>query len=235
MHPEVKRYYDEEFDQVNNCGVAGKATQQFHRRLESSFNTQDFFASILELGSAHGEHLKFIKHGFDAYVMLDLVKHRVDKSKLSKSIQSKAGKRRFRFETGNAELLPFQDSQFERILHTCLLHHLDNPEAALREMRRVVKDQGIISIYLPCDPGFLYHTVQSLTTNLKIVKALRKGNYTISAGYLRALEHPNHYLSLKALIEHTFSKDIITKKSFLFPFESYNFNFYTIYQVKIFK
>ena len=50
------------------------------------------------------------------------------------------------FVQGSATDLPFADSQFDVILTVYTLEHVPNPETALNEMRRVVKDGGYIYI-----------------------------------------------------------------------------------------
>lgn len=42
----------------------------------------------------------------------------------------------------NSESIPFEDSSFDRILCTCSFHHYENPQAALKEIGRVLKPGG---------------------------------------------------------------------------------------------
>lgn len=57
---------------------------------------------------------------------------------------------------GRAEDLPFRDGAFDLVVSTSVLHHLAEPDTALREMRRVLKPQGRLVItdwchdYLAC-------------------------------------------------------------------------------------
>ena len=60
------------------------------------------------------------------------------------------------FEIVDVHKTPYTDNSFDRVIATCLLHHLDNPIIALQEIRRIVKTDGIVSISLPCDPGLAY-------------------------------------------------------------------------------
>jgi SAM-dependent methyltransferase len=52
-----------------------------------------------------------------------------------------------RFELGSATAMPFPDNQFDIVWSIWVLEHIPNPEQALREMRRVVKDGGIIYLF----------------------------------------------------------------------------------------
>jgi len=49
-----------------------------------------------------------------------------------------------RFVLGSATALPFPDDQFDIAWSVYVLEHVPNPEQALREMRRVVKDGGFV-------------------------------------------------------------------------------------------
>lgn len=40
--------------------------------------------------------------------------------------------------------MPFEDGRFDAIWSVWVLEHVPNPEAALREMRRVVADRGLL-------------------------------------------------------------------------------------------
>ena len=235
MHPEVRRYYDEAFDEVNNAGVSGWATRQFHRAIERPFPSNSFFDQVLELGAAHGEHSKFVRHGFNRYLMTDLDNHGIDLDQLESEIPRGAGSRQLGFQVADALDLPFPDASFDRTVHTCLMHHLTSPETAFSEMRRVLRPGGTASIYLPCDPGLVYLATQRITTGRKQRRLLKRDGYEISPGYLRAQEHPNHYLALRAILLHAFREDEIHETNFPLPWPSYNINYYTIFHVRIMK
>lgn len=48
------------------------------------------------------------------------------------------------FVVGSATAMPFADSSFDGVWSIWVLEHVTNPEQALREMRRVVKDGGLL-------------------------------------------------------------------------------------------
>jgi ubiquinone/menaquinone biosynthesis C-methylase UbiE len=46
------------------------------------------------------------------------------------------------FQVANAEQLPFADSSFDVVHSKDSLHHMESPESAMKEYRRVLKDDG---------------------------------------------------------------------------------------------
>lgn len=50
------------------------------------------------------------------------------------------------FRQGNAESLPFQDSEFDAVVANFVLHHLARPEKVLAEARRVLRDSGQVAM-----------------------------------------------------------------------------------------
>ncbi len=53
--------------------------------------------------------------------------------------------KKVRLEEGDAQSLPFEDGQFDALTFTYLLRYVDDPQATLRELARVVKPGGTIA------------------------------------------------------------------------------------------
>ena len=51
-----------------------------------------------------------------------------------------------RFESGSVYQLPFADGLFDAVFSHALLEHLNEPLLALKEMRRVVKPDGVVGV-----------------------------------------------------------------------------------------
>ena len=227
MRPEVRQYYDLLFDEVNNQGIVGRATASFHRALESDLGPEDRFDQVLELGSAQAAHLNFVRHDFATYWLTDLEDHQIDLRSIARRLRM-PDHRHLEFKTADVQDLPFPDDSFDRVLHTCLLHHVSNPELALTEMRRVSKPGGRLDIYLPNDPGLMYSLIQRGTTGWKQRRLIRKHSLNLDPAYLRALEHPNHFGGLRALLRKVFEADVVRERRFPFPWSSTHFNLYTV-------
>lgn len=52
------------------------------------------------------------------------------------------------YRLGNAEDLPYSDETFDKVVSVCALEHFDDPQAAINEMHRVVKDGGRLVLHV---------------------------------------------------------------------------------------
>lgn len=205
----------------------GRATNISHEQLEAGLETC-YFANVLEVGAGSGEHLTYVSHGFDTYVVSDLFLPKLIPE--AKIYANKIGPfRKVVTKSENAEQLSFPNSSFDRVLSTCLLHHLGNPLSALEELRRVAKHGCLVSIYLPSDPGLLYRFAQRAVSTQALLEFFNKKEIAM----LRAGEHRNHAGSLAGLIEGVFSNDSIKVKFYPFFGFGWNFSLFRVYSIKI--
>ncbi len=65
-----------------------------------------------------------------------------------------------KFMEGTAELMPFENEYFNKAIAIVSLHHFREPDKALSETRRVLKQNGLLAI-LEIDPG----TIQGKVVN----------------------------------------------------------------------
>ena len=129
------------YGEIQAKGVCGGYVAFSHKALERNLGYILSSAKILEVGGNLGEHSKFVTHEYESYLVTD--KRLVNAKPINKLVN---------FEVANVEDLPYQDSSFDRVLSTCLLHHLEDPEKGLLEMRRVVKTMGIDFSYSAVRP-----------------------------------------------------------------------------------
>ena len=215
---DVDSFYNSHYREIMGSGIISRVWATIHQQMERPFRG-GYYERILEIGAGNGEHIPFVKCGYLQYVASDL---RIDN--LS-NIQQEGSK--IRVEVQDAQKLSLPDNDYDRVVVTCLLVHLDRPEDAVSEVHRVVKKStGFVTIYLPCEPGIFLRLIRSLTTHLK---ARRRGVRDISR--LHYLEHRNYYLAVNDLIMHEFRNSIVKKRYYPFPFLSWNFNLYKIYQI----
>lgn len=100
---------------------------------------------LLDIGCGNGDFFGLLKgKGFELHGT-DLAENMVNAAQkkygdIAKIIQS------------DAENLPYQDGMFDIIICNASFHHYTNPEAVLKEMRRVLKDNGVLLIGDPWTP-----------------------------------------------------------------------------------
>jgi SAM-dependent methyltransferase len=126
---ELLRYYDTEFPQQGDGSGAETAWHTIVTNRVSVFARQYDLAGkkTLEVGSGRG----YLQDVVPDYTGLDI-------SRSAKRFYHKP------FVVGSATLMPFADDQYDSIWTVFVLEHVDNPEAALNEIRRVSKNGAIL-------------------------------------------------------------------------------------------
>ena len=65
-------FYASYYQKIMRGGVIGNVVNRYHQELELPFRSTDFFSSVIELGAGSCEHLPFVKHRFDSYILSDI-------------------------------------------------------------------------------------------------------------------------------------------------------------------
>ena len=228
-----KEWYDDYYNNYCVSAKPGKIRDTMHNLIEKR-NKNLSFSKVLEIGAHNGEHLEYVSHSWDSYVMIDL--DLPDEATIASFPHG------VKFLKADVEKLPFEDNSFDRVVITCVLHHLVNPEEALREVRRVLKIDGKIDILLPNDPGLTYRMIKYVTSNMSAIKfannndnlinikEIRKIRYSMKLFHIR--EHRNHAEQLRVLIEYTFRTDDLSKRFWPPCFKSWNLGIFTLYGIK---
>lgn len=212
-------WYKENYNLVNASAISNSPVSKImHRVIEASHKSNLNF-KILEVGANKGEHLEYVVDDYSSYVMTDI--RPVDIPHLEDD-------RRRIFVVADVQNLPFGNGTFDRVISTCLFHHLDDPVQGFLELRRVTRVGGVITILIPNDPGILYRFLRWGTT----LRNAKKLGILKEAQLFHALEHRNHYLQLKSLLFEVFSVDSISSKHFPLLVESYNLNALTVFNVR---
>lgn len=181
------------------------------------------------MGLGGGQHFNFVKSKFNFYKITDLILPNLIPSVTNKVNQMNKNDIKVSIESQNVEQLTYESGTFDRTIVTCVLHHLKNPMQALEEIRRVTMDGGLISIYLPSDPGLLYRIAQMLVSNNSFKNHFSKKELKL----LRALEHRNHVSSLLEMIYEIFESDELTFRTFPILNFGWNTSLFQIVTIKI--
>jgi ubiquinone/menaquinone biosynthesis C-methylase UbiE len=109
-------------------GLGPWSVRKTHQSMEKAYSGC-FFEKVLEIGGGIGEHLNFVLHDYEKYFLTDI--------NLPVLEDGRKDDPRVICEVQNAE-----DDSFDRIIVTCLLHHVDKPEIVMKEIQRVLKPGG---------------------------------------------------------------------------------------------
>ena len=114
--------------------------------------------AVLEIGCGAGGMSKAVK-----FYRPDLMLYGVDISK--SAIQAaKNDSQGVEFRVGDAYAVPFKDKLFDAIILFDILEHVESPLLVLKEVRRLLKPNGILHAFIPCE-GEPY-TLHSISAKL---------------------------------------------------------------------
>lgn len=115
--------------------------------------------SILDVGAGEGFMLEMLrKHNIGK--KLEGIEYMDEALQFAKELHPKV-----KIKKGNIYELPYKDNTFDLIICTEVLEHLEEPEKALTELKRVTKKYLILSV--PNEPLF---TIQRLCRGKSILK-----------------------------------------------------------------
>jgi phosphatidylethanolamine/phosphatidyl-N-methylethanolamine N-methyltransferase len=206
------------YDESNYASPLQSAVMQAsHHLVENKFKKHDHFAKVLEIGAGTGEHLRSVRHSFDQYILSDFDQKTLDvaKNKLNDKYDNK-----LLYEVQRGEALSYADNSFDRLIATHVLEHIYQPHLALKEWQRVVKNNGILSILIPADPGMAWRLGRHLGPRKN---AIAQG---IAYDYVMAREHVNSCNNLIALLRHYFPKR--SESWWPFPIASIDLNLFFV-------
>ena len=146
--------------------ISRAAQDKFYEatRLDES-NFQDFFCkkldskNVLEIGCTYGRDAKIYSTFCKTYVGIDLSDKGIEAAK-------NLGIKNCSFVCGDAHALPFSESRFDVVIVSSLLHHLDIP-LALKEIRRVLKQDGILIFREPLGINPIFKLYRYITPNAR--------------------------------------------------------------------
>lgn len=185
-------YFKNCYPLIVDEGAVGVVKRKVHNLLEKGHTNP--VERLLELGVGHGQHFAHVKQGAKEYHALDL------RDLLPKELRSSVI-----FHQGDAhDLNMFSENSFDRLVATCLIAHLHEPERALKEWRRVTKPHGFIDLWVPCEMGMTLRIAQNLFTGRKLKQL------GLNYDSLQWLEHRNHFPMMRTLIHSVFKNDLVS-------------------------
>ena len=208
------KFFLNEYEEIYLEGFSGKSKDAIHKIMEKPFKNRTF-KKVLELGALSGYHKKFVEHNFDLYIESDI---------LLKNDEVKAENYKLIYQDAE-NLKDFSDNSVDRVIATCLVSHLNNPEKCLIEINRVLKKGGVASIWVANDPSFSLRALQIIFRKRKF----KKNNLDYDA--LQFRQHINYFTRINFLLYDVFKEYKIIKSEMPFKGLWYHLNLATIYQI----
>lgn len=207
-----ERYQREAYHDVMYTGAVGTFSGLVHRIMERPFRSKDS-GDVLELGAGAGQHAEYVAT-FTTYLETDIA------PRPERGPEPREGVERALVDA--QDLSRFPDASFDRVIATCLLAHLDQPEKALQEWRRVTRPGGTVTIYVPSEPGMLLRLARA---TIMVPKARRFAQDHVATVYR---EHRNHYPAMRMLVDSTFRDDDVRRSRWPVPFVGWNFSLFDV-------
>ena len=142
-----KKYFEKLSSNYSNT-FADKYTEPMHSSLLQELEGEEFKV-FLDVGCGIGTFLSMVLNKFDVKVSgIDISPGMIEKSK--ELLDGRAD-----LKIGDSEHLPWSDKSFDIVTCNASFHHYPNPELVLKEMRRVLRQDGIVIIADPFTPNSL--------------------------------------------------------------------------------
>lgn len=229
MHTEDKAWIDyrERFSTVYDDANYSSPLQKrvmgaSHKLVEKHCPESSRYARVVEIGAGTGEHLQYVRHQYDEYVITDMDPAALDVAKQKVSAHG-PGKLRFEVQVGSE--LAYADHSFDRVVAVHVLEHIFPPHIALKEWARVLKPGGLLSVLIPTDPGMAWRLGRHLGPRKN---ALAQG---IAYDYIMAREHVNSCTNLIAILKHYFPDSV--DAWWPFPIPSVDVNLFYAFHARV--
>lgn len=193
---DYKEKFSNIYDDLNySGGLQGFVMRSGHFTSEKKWNDKYKFNRVLEIGSGTGEHLSFVKHSFDEYILSD---HNEAALMVARKKHKNLHEGKIKFEIQKGANIGHPNDSFDRVIACHVLEHIYMPHLAIKEWCRVLKDGGILTILIPTDPGLAWRLGRHFGPRKN---ALKVG---ICYDYIMAREHVNSCNNLVSILRHYF-------------------------------
>jgi SAM-dependent methyltransferase len=217
----LRDWYAASYNCVASTADGSFITRYMHGGLERRHPATEHFGRVLEVGANRGEHLAYVRHGYDSYVMTDLEAPPVAPEVMAGG--------RVEVAAADVTALPYADRSFDRAVSTCVLHHVDSPLQAALELRRVTRDGGCVSVLIPTDPGLAYRFGKAVTSG----RSARRQGIGELHDLVSALDHRNHFRSIRTQLDHVFRDDAPLLRWYPWRFPGMELNAFVVFEARV--
>jgi phosphatidylethanolamine/phosphatidyl-N-methylethanolamine N-methyltransferase len=217
----LDEWYEHHYSQVAATADGSFFERFMHRSMERRQDAGEHYSQVLEVGGNRGEHLPYVRHSYDRYLLTDLRPPTVSDAVLADP----------KIELGECDVtrMPYPDASFDRVVSTCVLHHVESPFIAAAELRRVLKPGGLVTILVPTDPGLAYRVGKGLTSG----RAAKRRGIQELHDVVGALDHRNHFRSVRTQLKYVFRQDEISIDWYPWRMPSVELNAFIVFHARV--
>ncbi len=174
-------------------GVIGKLMKKNHDLMETNFKLFNDDSEVLEIGAGTYPHMTHLKHKYKNYHISD-----IDDDDFLKEFYQKFDNKVI-FKKTDGINLEYKEKTFDRIIISHCLEHINYPDIFLDKIINLLKEDGVLSVSLPTDPGLLWRTGRFFIKNIfqKKTHNMDKNDYE----YINAIEHVNSIFNLIVILK----------------------------------
>ncbi len=188
-------YQEESYRNYIYTGFLGLLFKWQHKLLSPKI--YDNCEKVLEIGPGFEPHIKYKKLNFKEYHCLELNDQQIEFEKYYSDNFTDV-----KFHYYDGKKINFDDNFFDRVIISHALEHTPNFENFIKEMTRVIKKEGVISIALPCDNGLLWRLGRFF---MKKTYLKKKKISEIEYDYFIANEHINTIFQIRSILRKNFN------------------------------
>jgi SAM-dependent methyltransferase len=216
----IDDFYLNYYEDIFGKGIVGLFARTVHRIIEFPYKKNVCYDSVLEVGAGQGEHRPFVKHQYKNYIETDL---RIQKNKTPVINDQEV----IRINSDAENLNEIQSNSIDRLIATCILVHLLNPDKALTNWKRVVTSRGSLTIFVPTEPGIVLRLFRFLVTSRKAKKL------GLDHKSIHYREHRNMWIYCNILIYDIFKGSRIKHRKYPLKFLAWNFRLFDVYHIEM--
>jgi len=208
-----KKYYSKNQEELSGNSFIKIIFDLGHKYIAS--RGKDVNGKILDVGSGIGYHLKFEKiDERRTYICFDPDKSMLDKITQRGIIKIQA----------KCEEIPIKSKTINLIIASHILEHVRDLPKCIKELKRVLKDDGILLVVLPCHPGVAWNLITKISPSRK-----RLGKIGIDYDIVMKNEHVN---SFKRCVEEL-TKEFTIEEEKYYPLliKNHNVNFISCFKL----
>ncbi|MEI2641588.1 MAG: class I SAM-dependent methyltransferase [Candidatus Nanopelagicales bacterium] len=216
----MRDWFADDYSSINASANGSFFERYTHAAMEPPWSHGMAFPNVLEVGANRGEHIPYVHHEFHRYIASDIEPPQL--------LAEVAADPRIEPLACDIAALPARDQTFDRVVVTCVLHHVESPYDAAFELRRVTRVGGLLTILVPNDPGAAYRWGKALTTG----RYARKSGRSRQSALADAIGHHNHYRSIRIQLREAFRDDAVSVRWLPFRVPAVELNAFTVWNIR---